>query len=120
MSEPSETLLTTGESVVPTPDRPAPRPRVAAAAKASPRVTVEVPASVNNVLLERLLAMAHQYRSEGKIQEAMAMYWNLAEDYPGTTQSNGAKELLMETAAKYAREGAPHMARSIYERLLRD
>lgn len=72
------------------------------------------------VLLERLLAMARQYRNEGKLQEAMELYWELAEDHPGTPEEKAAKALLLELAANYERDDAPHMARSIYERLLVD
>ncbi len=74
----------------------------------------------HDVLLERLLVMAQNYRGEGKLREAMEMYWELVEDHPGTAQADAAKAVLLEMAGKYGRGEAPHMARSIYERLLAD
>ena len=81
-------------------------------------VKPEVSAGANQVLFGRLLAMAQRYRSEGKLQEAMDLYWELAEDHPGTPEADAAKAVLLELAASYEREGARHMARSMYERLL--
>lgn len=72
----------------------------------------------NHVALERLLAMAQRYRSEGKIQVAMELYWQLADDHPLTDEAAAAKAMLLELATRYERNGSPHMARSIYERFL--
>jgi tetratricopeptide (TPR) repeat protein len=69
-------------------------------------------------LLERLLAMAQHCRNEGNLNQAMEMYWELAEDHPGTAEAKKAKSILLDMAANYERDDTPHMARSIYERLL--
>lgn len=73
---------------------------------------------VDRAVLERLLAMANVCRSEGHHRQAMELYWELAEDYPGTPQSDAARAVLLELASGYEDSGARHMARSIYERLL--
>ena len=78
----------------------------------------ECGAAANQLLLERLLAMAHRYRSDGNLRQAMELYWELAEDHAGTPEADAAKAVLLELAASYEREGARHMARSIYKRLL--
>ncbi len=70
------------------------------------------------MLLDRLLAMAQRFRSEGKLCEAMELYWELAEEQPGTAEANAAGAMLLEMAAGYERNNAPHMARSIYQRLM--
>ena len=70
------------------------------------------------VLLERLFSMAQRFRSEGKLREAMELYWQLAEEQPGTAEANAASAMLLELAAGYERNQAPHMARSIYQRLM--
>ena len=72
------------------------------------------------MLLGRLLAMARQFASDGKVRQAQEMFWELVEDHPDTPQADAAKALLLEQAGAYERDGAPHMARSIYERLLAD
>lgn len=73
---------------------------------------------VDRAVLERLLAMANACRSEGRHRQAMELYWELAEDYPGTPQSDAARAVLLDLASGYEDSGARHMARSIYERLL--
>jgi len=73
---------------------------------------------VDQALLSQLLMMAHVYRDEGNLWQAMVMYWELVEDYPGTPQSDAARAVLLELATSYERDGARHMARSIYKRLL--
>ena len=70
------------------------------------------------MLLERIFAMAQRFRAEGKLCEAMELYWELAEEQPGTAEANAAGAMLLELAADYERNNAPHMARSIYQRLM--
>lgn len=74
--------------------------------------------SVNDRLLDRLLGMAHRYRSEGNLRQAMEMYWALLENHTGTAQAHGARVSLLDQAEAYERDGARHVARAIYERLL--
>jgi hypothetical protein len=74
--------------------------------------------SDTHALLQRLLVMAQGYRADGDIRAAMELYWLLAEEHQETRQATTAKEVLLEMAAGYESRRAPHMARSIYERLL--
>jgi len=74
--------------------------------------------SVNGRMLDRLLGMAHRYRSEGNLRQAMEMYWALLENHPGTAQAQGARVSLLDQAEAYERDGAKHVARAVYERLL--
>lgn len=74
--------------------------------------------AVDQSLIGRLLAMAHQYRGEGNIRQATEMYWTLAESHAGTVQAEAAKGVLLAMAVEYERSGARRMARSIYERLM--
>ncbi len=74
--------------------------------------------AVNGRMLDRLLAMAHRYRSEGNLRQAVEMYWALLENHPGTAQAQGARARLLEQAEAYERDGARHVARAVYVRLL--
>ncbi len=68
--------------------------------------------------LDDLLAMAHRYRSEGNMWQAMEIYWMLTDSHSGTAQALGAQMSLLELAETYEREDdARHIARAIYERL---
>jgi hypothetical protein len=73
---------------------------------------------VNQSLLPQLLAMAQGYRVAGDVRAAMDLYWLIAEEHQETRQAAIAREVLLDMAAGYRRRRAPHMARSIYERLL--
>lgn len=91
---------------------------VPTALDADDSVKSEADAAANQVLLERLIAMANCYRSEGNLRQATELYWTLAENHSGTPQADAARADLLEMAASYERNEARHMARSIYERLL--
>jgi len=91
-----------------------------AALKVRSPVKSEADTGANQALLVRLLAMAHRYRSEGNLGQAVELYWKLAEDYAGTPQADAARAVLLELAEGYERDDAPHMARSMYERLLEE
>jgi hypothetical protein len=75
--------------------------------------------SVNSRMRDRLLGMAHRYRSEGNLRQAMEMYWALLENHTGTTQADAAHMSLWDQAEAYENGGARHVARAVYERLLR-
>ena len=75
--------------------------------------------AVKPSMADRLLAMAHNYRSEGQIRQALGIYWNLAEDYAGTTAADIAREVLLHMAEEHERRRERHIARSMYERLAR-
>lgn len=68
--------------------------------------------------LDHLLAMAHRYRREGNLRQAMEMYWMLSEDHSGTAQALEAQECLLELAETYERDDERHTARAVYERIL--
>jgi hypothetical protein len=67
--------------------------------------------------LDHLLAMAHHYRSEGCLRQAMDIYWMLSDDHSETEQAREARENLFELGEVYERDDARHQARAVYERL---
>ena len=89
-----------------------------AAAKTGEATSPAAPTGAKLMLLDRLFAMAERFRSEGKLREAMELYWELAEEQAGTAEADAASAMLLELAAGYERTEAPHMARSIYQRLM--
>ena len=88
------------------------------ALKARVPANPEASAGANQMLFVRLLGMAQRYRSEGKLQEAMELYWELVEDHPGTAEAGAANAVLLDLAANYERDEATHMVRSFYDLLL--
>lgn len=66
----------------------------------------------------RLLQMAQRYHAEGAVRQAMEIYWQLLEDHDGTEEARHAEEHIVAIAEAYERDGARHIAKSIYERLL--
>jgi len=78
----------------------------------------EPPTGMSQLLLKRLLVMAGRYTGEGKLRQAMDLYWVLAEDHRGSAEADAAKARLLDMAEAYERHDATHMTRSIYERLL--
>jgi hypothetical protein len=48
----------------------------------------------------------------------MELYWNVLENHPGTAQAESACVCLLDQADAYERDGARHVARAVYERLL--
>jgi len=79
---------------------------------------IDVDSSMNGKMLDRLLGMAHRYRSEGNLRQAMEMYWALLDNHPGTAQAQGARVSLLDQAEAYERAGTSRSARAVYERLL--
>jgi hypothetical protein len=80
-------------------------------------IRLETPADVIQRSLDDLLAMAHRYRREGRVWQAMEIYWMLSDDHPGTTQSFEAEKSLLELGEAYERGDARHLARAVFERL---
>ncbi len=111
-------MASDSDSLITESGRTAPRRNKPAALKTGGSMKPEADDGANRMLLGLLFAMAQRYRSEGKLREAMGLYWKLAEEQPGTPEANASKAVLLELAASYERSDAPHMARSIYERLL--
>ncbi|WP_020175985.1 hypothetical protein [Methyloferula stellata] len=67
--------------------------------------------------LNHLLAMAHKYRDEGCLRQAMDLYWMLSEEHSETVQAQEARESLLDLGETYEREAERHTARAVYERL---
>lgn len=72
------------------------------------------------VLLWRLLGIADAHRAQKDFHQALEMYFELVEELLHTPQGEQACQRLMAMAAGYERAGEHHMARYIYERLLRE
>jgi hypothetical protein len=100
--------------------RPAARKSKQPGPKTDLSAATDANAMVIRMLLERLLAMAQRYRHDGAIREAMELYWEIAEEYPQTPEAAMSRAVLLDLAVSFERHAAPHMARSIYERLLAD
>jgi hypothetical protein len=81
-------------------------------------LTSESDATINSKMLDQLLGMADRYRGEGHVRQAMEMYWALVDQHAGTAQAKSARLGLMGQAQTYEQQGARHVARAIYERLL--
>ena len=84
---------------------------------ATATVPVEAPAD-DSPLLDHLLAMADDYRTENSLRQAMELYFLLLEAHRDTPQGGQACQRLMRIAEAYEDGGERHLARSIYERLL--
>ncbi len=65
-----------------------------------------------------LLKLADHYLAHRAIHQAMAIFFELVEDHPDTSEASQARQQLMEISEQYEKEGRLHQARSIYERLL--
>ncbi|MCG5514364.1 hypothetical protein [Ectothiorhodospira shaposhnikovii] len=85
-----------------------------------PAATPGDTARVNNlemILLDRTLDMACQFKQEGKLEQAVDLYWQLLDEYPKSSQAARAVELLLELADFYEKTDCRHIALGIYERL---
>lgn len=111
MNEKAATDLSKSEEGAPPAQKPA-KPTAHSKAEAV------ADAGADSALLDRLLAMAHDYRRTGDLNQAMEMYWSLLDDHPGTPQARRAGASLFEVAQGYESTGSKRMARSIYTRLL--
>jgi hypothetical protein len=69
-------------------------------------------------ILERLLRMADNYRTDNSSHQAIAILLELAERYAETPEGRLARNRLMAIAAEYENQGKLHQARGLYERLL--
>ncbi|MCY2933302.1 MAG: hypothetical protein WCJ40_03270 [Planctomycetota bacterium] len=75
--------------------------------------------ALDGSLIGRLLSMANRYRLEGNLRQATEIYWSLLENHNGTKHADAAKAALMDVAMGYEQDESRHMARSIYEDLLK-
>ncbi len=80
-------------------------------------IRLESPSDVVQRSLDDLLAMAHRYRREGSVWQAMEIYWMLSDDHPGTSQAFEAEKTLLELGEAYERDDSRHLARAVFERL---
>jgi hypothetical protein len=69
-------------------------------------------------VLDGLYRLAEQHRSRGALRQAVGLYFEIAEEHPGTDQGVQARERLMEIADRYETGGESRQARGIYQRLL--
>ena len=68
--------------------------------------------------LNDLLALAERHGSQGNLRQAEDMFWMLADDYSEAPQAEVAKDRLRALAHEFERDGNPHEAHAIYERLI--
>jgi len=64
-----------------------------------------------------MLRTAKTHEQRGNIHQAIATYFKLAEDFPGTDEASKAEEQLLSLAQKLDEKGNVYMAMSIYNRL---
>jgi len=70
-------------------------------------------------LLDHLLGMADMYADNGSLRQAIELFFELVSDHEGTDHALLAGDRLMAIAQVYKDHGELHMARGIYERLLK-
>ena len=70
-------------------------------------------------VLEHLLGMADMYARNGSLREAIELYFTLIIEHDGTEQAVQASDRIMAVAQRYESNGELHLARGIYERLLK-
>lgn len=70
-------------------------------------------------VLEHLLGMADVYARNGSLREAIELYFALIIEHDGTEQAVQASDRIMAVALRYESNGELHLARGIYERLLK-
>ncbi|MGA7502420.1 MAG: hypothetical protein WBX00_37465 [Isosphaeraceae bacterium] len=70
-------------------------------------------------VLEHLLGMADVYARNGSLREAIELYFTLIIEHDGTEQSVQACDRIMTVAQRYESNGELHLARGIYERILK-
>ena len=64
-----------------------------------------------------LLQRGDSWQEEGKLFQAIAMYFRLAEYHSGTEEAEGARERLMDLAQRFEGERKVHQATHLHERL---
>ncbi|HEX8997123.1 MAG TPA: tetratricopeptide repeat protein [Ktedonobacterales bacterium] len=66
---------------------------------------------------EAMLRMARDLQAQGHVHEALDMYTNLIEDYPGTQASVAASNAMVELAVYLEQQGMPRSALEVYHKL---
>jgi len=64
-----------------------------------------------------MLGTAKTHDERGNIHQAIATYFKLVEDFPGTDEASKAEERLLSLAQELGEKGNVYMAMSIYNRL---
>lgn len=98
------------EPELPDPIRPPPPPTACVLPPPAPTPDCE--------LLDRMLALARSFLRARARRQAMDVYWALLSRHPHTVQGRAAHSDLLQLAALFDDEGAPHTAFDIYQRLL--
>ena len=70
-------------------------------------------------VLEHLLGMADTYARNGMLRESIELYFTLIIEHDGTEQAVRASDRIMAVAQRYETNGELHLARGIYDRLLK-
>jgi hypothetical protein len=76
------------------------------------------PSRTPSGVLAHLLKMADGYLAAHAVRQAVAIYFEVLEEYSDTQEAGRARERLLEIADDYEKAGEFHQARSIYERML--
>ena len=64
-----------------------------------------------------MLRTAKTHEERGNVHQAIATYFKLVEDFPGTDEASKAEEQLLSLAQELDNKGNVYMAMSIYNRL---
>ena len=64
-----------------------------------------------------MLQTAKTHEERGNVHQAIATYFKLVEDFPGTNEASQAEERLLSLAQELGKKGNVYMAMSIYNRL---
>ncbi len=70
-------------------------------------------------LLDHFLKMGDDYGRDGSVRQAIELYFDLVNNHDGTDQAVVACDRLMMIAQQYEDNGELHLARGVYERLLK-
>lgn len=66
---------------------------------------------------DAMLRMGQHMREQGHVNEAMQMYVQIMQEYPGTQAATAASNALVDLAQYLEQNGMPHMALELYRKL---
>lgn len=66
---------------------------------------------------EAMLRMGRNLQEQGHVHEALDMYLQVMDDYPGTQASRAAANALVDLAVYLEQNGMPRMALDVYRKL---
>ena len=64
-----------------------------------------------------MLKRAESWQEDGKMHQAMDMYFKLVENFPDTDEASKARERLLGLAQEFEEKGKVYMAMGIHDRL---